>query len=564
ARVTCPGCGYFKDIPADKAPDPPRDIKCPKCALSFKFGKNAPAMPAASVKPATPPAPETKPEPPAAAAVSAPEAAPAPKRAPSRPGTKGGLTEIGELFSWSWEVYKRRAGTLIGLMLLSTVLLLVVAGVFTGTGYLLSGIIPGGMPVSVGGGAVLGLIAGMLAATVAMAGFFFAIADEELGIRDALSAGRLWMWSFIWIYLLMIFLVLGGYLFVIIPGLVFTFWFVLGPFVLAEEGETGMSALLKSREYIILDWPGALLRMFIIWLVFAVMSAIPFIGAVLALLATPFAYIYLYRVYRDLKGMRGDAPFEPTTREKAKWIGVSAFGYVFIPLLAVLFAGSYMMKTGLSLDQLLSKTGFNLGSLSSSSIKFTSGKGGELEDVFVEYRAALDKGDMDGIRSRVSSDVAKQMDGPGASMMLGMMQAFVPKQVVVTGADIIGDTGTLVVEAEQEGGVITGTVSFVKEDGAWKVAREDWSMNVRPKRVKLSGGKSAPEFEPLGQGYISPPMNYGMNFASEFYNKDDKPKLLATLTGHEDAVSGVAFVPGGTRLVSSSYSDYTVRLWDIA
>jgi WD40 repeat protein len=42
-------------------------------------------------------------------------------------------------------------------------------------------------------------------------------------------------------------------------------------------------------------------------------------------------------------------------------------------------------------------------------------------------------------------------------------------------------------------------------------------------------------------------------------------KEVLTLTGHRDAVAGVAFSPDGKRLASGSgYGDGTVRVWDVA
>ena len=42
-----------------------------------------------------------------------------------------------------------------------------------------------------------------------------------------------------------------------------------------------------------------------------------------------------------------------------------------------------------------------------------------------------------------------------------------------------------------------------------------------------------------------------------------EPKLVATLKGHKEYVSGIAFYPDSKMLVSAS-GDGTVRLWDVA
>lgn len=612
ARITCPGCGYFKDIPADKVPATRRDIKCPKCSLLFPFGGPPVHTPAPAAEEIAPPVQAEPPQPPAPAVrpsyvvtldadilgeaagagqaepeaepgeeTQAPEARPAqpqrpqpPKPQPPRPQAAARerikpvrppgaeLTGIGGLFEYSWGVFKQRALTLIPLQLMSVLLFVLIVACFGGAGYLISRALPSVGNAATAAGGVIGAAAGFLVMNWVLAAFFFAVVNDSLSIREALSAGRMWLWSFLWLNLLMSFIIMGGYLLFIIPGVIFTLWFSISPFVMAEEGETGMSAMLKSREYVKQDWPGVLLRLFVVWLVMMAVGMVPIAGVVLTYIFMPFAAIFVHRVYIDLKAMRGDTVFVPTTREKGKWLGAGALGYLVIPLIIVGLAAGYMMKNDMSLDDMMKAVGLNMDTLSLSSLKMETGKGGELEDVYTEYRNALDTGDMDGVKSRVSREVREKLDGPGGEMMAGIMRAFVQKQVYATGADISGDSGTLYVESEQSGGVVSGKISFVKEDGEWKVAKEDWDMTVRPKEVTLSGGKGAPGFDPVNQAYFSQPMSFGMT-AATFFNKDDKPRLLKTLPGHGDAVSGVAFLPGG-RLVSCSYADYTVRLWDVA
>ncbi|MFA4880369.1 MAG: hypothetical protein WC650_01975 [Candidatus Doudnabacteria bacterium] len=114
--------------------------------------------------------------------------------------------------------------------------------------------------------------------------------------------------SIIWVNILTSLVILGGYLLLFIPGLIFGLWFNFGIFVLLQEKQVGRAALKRSRALVKgYFWPLAF-RVFILTLIIGgssvFCSLIPFFGSVLgmaiSLFALPFMYIYLYLIYKNL------------------------------------------------------------------------------------------------------------------------------------------------------------------------------------------------------------------------------------------------------------------------
>jgi len=50
------------------------------------------------------------------------------------------------------------------------------------------------------------------------------------------------------------FLGTGGFLFLIIPGIIFLVWFIFAQFIIFAEDDRGMNAILKSKEYVRGKW----------------------------------------------------------------------------------------------------------------------------------------------------------------------------------------------------------------------------------------------------------------------------------------------------------------------
>ena len=100
--------------------------------------------------------------------------------------------------------------------------------------------------------------------------------------------------------------------------------------------------------------------------------------------------------------------------------------------------------------------------------------GGEAGKVLQANLAAMRKGDVAGLFATLNAEQAGKLrqdqDKPDFKAMLGMMQAFAPKSLTVTGGRDLGDRAELDVEGQDEDGSATrGTATMVKEGGAWKV-----------------------------------------------------------------------------------------------
>ncbi|HOP41644.1 MAG TPA: zinc-ribbon domain-containing protein [Geobacteraceae bacterium] len=338
--VSCPFCGFARQLPSEQVPDGPHRVTCPRCKEVFLYTKPIPpgrddneAEPgsagsgssALSVPPSFPP---VSPDSDSAGAQD--------QDSPLLPPAAA-LTEVGELFRQSWELFQHRFAPLILLYLLTLLAVFVPVVVTTVLSFLASGLF--GSPVLF----ILipfGVIAGLICALWCYGGFLCALVDDTLPLERALSRGKEVMLPLAWVFLLNGFVVIGGYVLFIIPGIIFTVWFFFGQFILPAEGMHGMEALLKSREYVRGQWLNVALRLLLIWAVSVVVGAVPFFGPVLSFLFFPFLMIFHYLIYRDLRALKRDIPWRCDTKDKLVWPGVALLGWLLVPILLLFFAGS--------------------------------------------------------------------------------------------------------------------------------------------------------------------------------------------------------------------------------
>ncbi len=356
-RITCPQCGYWKDVAREDIPADTARITCPRCRESFVLEGSYSDVSGAEEAPCRYKADAGGPEP-----AAQQEASPCRSAEPTHDGTEepkepepspltavpGRLAGINELFARTWVIYKNRVGTLIALYLLAVISLLVPIGLFLGAGYLLSLGAPESRTALLGGGGLSGAIVGCVAMFWGLGALICAVADADLGIREALEKGWERFLAFSWLYFLSGFIVLGGYLLFFIPGVIFSVWFIFAQFVVAGGQARGMDALLASREYVRGYWFDVFARLIIIWLFSVVIGWVPIVGAVLSLLAIPFTLIYTWLVYEDLREIKGDATRPCGAGEKFAWLGTAILGYLLLPLMLIAIAGASLLNFVLS------------------------------------------------------------------------------------------------------------------------------------------------------------------------------------------------------------------------
>ena len=135
----------------------------------------------------------------------------------------------------------------------------------------------------------------------------FAIRERESGISVKESLLKAWLMfnSYCWVCFLAGLYILGGFMLLIVPGIIFSIWFTFSAYVLIVEGKKGKLALMESKRLVKGYWWQIFWRFLVIGLAEAVISYVPFFGPLINLfLITPFAVVYSYLIYEDLKRIK--------------------------------------------------------------------------------------------------------------------------------------------------------------------------------------------------------------------------------------------------------------------
>jgi len=101
--------------------------------------------------------------------------------------------------------------------------------------------------------------------------------------------------------------------------------------------------------------------------------------------------------------------------------------------------------------------------------------GGEPGKAYMAYLKLLAGGDMKAFLGGVSAERAKQASSdPDFKKLFPLLQAMQPKGVKITSGALNGNSATLLAAGKDDNQTSNGTITMVKEGGAWKVEKEEW------------------------------------------------------------------------------------------
>jgi hypothetical protein len=210
-------------------------------------------------------------------------------------------------------------------------------------------------------GGILSLI-GTILSVMATVAIINALA-RGTNVAASYRVGLKLFWPALWISILNIVALIGGFVLLIVPGLILTFSLIFAVYVLVVEDKRGMQALEQSRKYVKGYWWAVVGRMVLVGLIFFAailiiyMPMLLLLGTatggvvyfVLLVCFTAFSAAYSYEMYENLRrlsaGRAGGvsaaggaiAPGE-AAKAKSKLLSVCLTVGVIVIALILLFA----------------------------------------------------------------------------------------------------------------------------------------------------------------------------------------------------------------------------------
>lgn len=216
------------------------------------------------------------------------------------------LLPISDVFKQSFEIYFKKIWLLIKLIFFSFLSFAVfipfgIAGFLISYGPLKNNNVTINLILADALLLLLPLSAAIIIGIWSQAAMLFAVKDD-ISAKEALAISWDKMGSFFWVGFLTWVIVFVGFIAFIIPGIIFSVWFIFAVFEFVCEDVKGLQALKNSKNLVKGNWWSIFVRFAIIMLISILISGAKGLGPIInTFFVAPFSLVYIYVIYRDLK-----------------------------------------------------------------------------------------------------------------------------------------------------------------------------------------------------------------------------------------------------------------------
>ncbi|MFH1187373.1 MAG: hypothetical protein V1688_00765 [bacterium] len=211
-----------------------------------------------------------------------------------------------ELLQEAWNVYQARIKTFVGIAAVPAIIMLLLLAILLIFRVVIFGIFFLGFGIIILFVIILPIIILQLWSQAALVVAVKA-SGESIGITESYKRSWNKIWPFFWMTILSAIIILIGFLFFIIPGIILAIQLSFAPYIALVEDQGALSSIKKSREYVKDFWWEVLWRFVFIGLIIIITQIIsgliPFAG-ILLLILSPIITIYFYSIYRHLKAIK--------------------------------------------------------------------------------------------------------------------------------------------------------------------------------------------------------------------------------------------------------------------
>jgi len=269
------------------------------------------------------------------------------------------------LLKEAWEICKPRFGTFVGISIIPTAVIAFVTFILLGGAIMNTAVIsqmmdPKNIVITVVSVFlfVVFLVVLQLFGQVAL---IYAIKDrnEEIGVRESYKRAAGKVLSYFWVYLLMGSVIVGGFFFFFVPGIIFSISLIFALYICIFEDKKGIEALLQSRGYVRGEWREVFVCLLFIGVVTFLISLaadivfaifpVPYIGDIgkfaVSLFIAPVSMTYMILLYQNVKEFKSGSILTAEKNKRSILISFGVFGAVIVlALLSVMvyFSGPIM------------------------------------------------------------------------------------------------------------------------------------------------------------------------------------------------------------------------------